>query len=207
VWKRIRTWLEADSIGAWCLAEFSVHRPEADRGLLPRETPWRGRRHDGRGGVLLDHGTHLVYSLMDLAGPPIAVQAWTGRLRHRHYDVEDTAQLILEYPGAVATILLTWAGHQRENHIRIIGQRGMIQWRGGALTLEQDHRVESVDLSAQMDKAAYAGWFGDLFAEFLQALDAEDGKRYLDDITQVAAVLEAAYASARLRRAQFVSVG
>src|SRR2546430_3605714 len=39
-----------------------------------------------------------IYELLDVAGPPAAVRAWTGRLRHGAYDVEDTAQLLFDYP-------------------------------------------------------------------------------------------------------------
>ncbi len=207
VWQQICSWLKQDAIGSWHLAEMSVHRLEADRGAATAALPWRGQRDHARGGVLLDHGTHLIYAFMDVAGPPVAVQTWIGHLRHADYDVEDTAHLILEYPGAAATIFLTWAGHQRENHIRITGDRGVIQWHGGPLTLERDGKVESVDLSAHMDKASYVGWFGGLFADFARALDEQDGERYLADIAQVAAVLEAAYESAESRRPRFVTAG
>jgi hypothetical protein len=55
---------------------------------------------------------------------------------------------------------------------------------------------ESIDLTAQSNKASYVGWFGDLFADFTRAVDAGDGERYLADVERVAAVLEAAYRSA-----------
>src|SRR3989449_11055958 len=103
--------------------------------LFRSSVPWRGRRADGRGGVLLDHGTHLVYELLDVAGPPQAVRAWTGRLRHGGYDVEDTAQLLFEYPDRMATMFLTWAARRRETEMRFIGERGSITWSGGMLTL------------------------------------------------------------------------
>src|SRR3989449_7265015 len=104
--------------------------------LFRSSVPWRGRRAAGRGGVLLDHGTHLVYELLDVAGPPQAVRAWTGRLRHGAYDVEDTAQLVFEYPDRMATMFLTWAARRRETEIRFSGERGRITGSGGILSLE-----------------------------------------------------------------------
>src|SRR5438477_994201 len=91
VWLRVKEWLAAGAIGRWHLAEFSVHRLAADPGRTGSgggggSTPWRGTSAAGRGGVLLDHGTHLVYQLLDVAGMPAAVRAWTGRLRHVGYD-------------------------------------------------------------------------------------------------------------------------
>ena len=197
VWVRVKEWLAAGAIGPWHLAEFSVYRVAADPG---REaggdgTPWRGTSAAGRGGVLLDHGTHLVYELLDVAGPPQAVRAWTGRLRHGAYDVEDTAQLVFEYPDRMATMFLTWAARRRETEIRFSGERGSITWSGGILTLERNGQTQSFDHTAELDKASYAKWFAELFHDFATTLDTGDGARPLADIAQVAAVLEASYAA------------
>jgi predicted dehydrogenase len=193
-WQRIKRWLDDGLIGHWHLAEFRVYRLVADQGSDTRAVPWRARRADGRGGVLLDHGTHLVYELLDVAGPPSAIRAWTGRLRHGDYDVEDTAQLLFEYPGRLAVMFLTWAARTRETEIRFIGDKGSISWSGGTLTLELGGQEQAFDYSAELDKASYAKWFAGLFGEFAATLDAGDGARHLDDIARVAAVLESSYA-------------
>jgi predicted dehydrogenase len=193
VWRRVRRWLDDGLIGRWYLAEFRVYRVAADPGVDRASVPWRGQRATGRGGVVLDHGTHLIYELLDVAGPPSSVRAWTGRLRHGEYDVEDTAQLLFEYPDRMATMLLTWAARRRENEIRFIGERGSITWSGGLLTLERDGHVESFDHTAELDKASYAKWFAGLFQDFAVAMDSGDCTRHVADIAQVAAVLEAAY--------------
>ena len=197
VWRRVRRWLEEGIIGRWYLAEFRVYRLAADPGVAGGDSsvPWRGRLAAGRGGVVLDHGTHLVYELLDVAGPPSRVRAWTGRLRHGDYDVEDSAQLLFEYPDRLATMFLTWAARRRENEIRFTGERGSISWSGGILTLESDGEVETFDHTAELDKASYAKWFADLFQDFAVAMDSGDCARHVADITQVAAVLEAAYAA------------
>ena len=195
VWRRLKQWLDEGAIGRWYLAEFRVYRLAADPGAGQAPVPWRGRRADGRGGVLLDHGTHLVYELLDVAGPPQSVRAWTGRLRHDGYDVEDTAQLVFGYPDRMATMFLTWAARRRETEIRFIGERGSITWSGGMLTLERDGHTESFDHTVDLDKASYAKWFAELFHDFATTLDTGDSARPMADIAQVAAVLEASYAA------------
>ena len=195
VWLRVKRWLDEGVIGRWHLAEFRVYRLAADLGAGRDDVPWRGRRAAGRGGVLLDHGTHLVYELLDVAGPPQEVRAWTGRLRHGGYDVEDTAQLVFSYPDRMATMFLTWAARRRETEIRFIGERGSITWSGGILTLEQGGQMESFDHTADLDKSAYATWFAGLFHDFATTLDSGDRARPMADIAQVAAVLEASYAA------------
>ena len=195
VWRRLKQWLDDGVIGRWYLAEFRVYRLAADPGADQAPVPWRGRHADGRGGVLLDHGTHLVYELLDVAGPPQSVRAWTGRLRHGGYDVEDTAQLVFGYPDRMATMFLTWAARRRETEIRFIGERGSITWSGGMLTLERDGHTESFDHTVDLDKASYAKWFAELFHDFATTLDTGDSARPMADIAQVAAVLEASYAA------------
>jgi predicted dehydrogenase len=199
-WQQLNQWLCADRIGAWHLAEVEVYRATADAGLHATGVPWRGLGRESLGGVLLDHGTHLIYQLLDVAGSPLAVSAWTRCLLHRDYDVEDTAHLILEFPERAATVLLTWAGRGRENRMRFTGPRGTIEWIGSELRLEADDGTEHLDVTAQLDKAAYPGWFARLFVEFAAALDDGAAPRALQDIHNVASVLESAYAAARSGR-------
>src|SRR5438067_3536259 len=179
VWLRVKEWLAAGAIGRWHLAEFSIHRLAADPGREAGSRPWRGTSATGRGGVLLDHGTHLVYQLLDVAGMPAAVSAWTGRLRHAGYDVEDTAALRFEYPDRFATMFFTWAGRTRENRIRFVGDSGMIEWVDGELRLERDGAGERLDFAAELAMTAYHRWFTCLLQPFGATLDSGDaGTRF-----------------------------
>ncbi|HXI63281.1 MAG TPA: Gfo/Idh/MocA family oxidoreductase [Gemmatimonadales bacterium] len=206
VWVRVKEWLASGVIGSWHLAEFSVYRVTADPGreATAGTTPWRGTSAAGRGGVLLDHGTHLVYQLLDIAGMPGAVGAWTGRLRHAGYEVEDTASLRFEYPSRLVNMFFTWAARSRENRIRFVGDAGSIEWAGGELRLERGGHVERHDFSAELEKTAYHRWFACLFEAFVAALDRGDattaGRPFLEDIRRVAGVVEDAYAAARTGR-------
>ena len=201
VWLRVQEWLREGAIGRWHLGELAVYRLMADPGREARGTPWRGTSAAGRGGVLVDHGTHLVYQLLDVAGLPAAVTAWTGRLRHRSYEVEDTASLHFEYPERLVTMFFTWAARRRENRIRFVGDRGAIEWVGGELRLERDGTLERYDYSAELDKTAYQRWFAGLFESFVASLDRGDPARaavpYIDDIRRVATVVEHAYQAAQ----------
>jgi len=200
VWVKVKEWLREGAIGRWHLAELAVYRLTADPGREAGGTPWRGTSAAGRGGVLLDHGTHLIYQMLDVAGLPAAVSAWTGRLRHRAYEVEDTASVHFEYPERLVTMFFTWAARQRENRIRFAGEHGAIEWVGGELRLECGGRLERHDFSAELDKAAYHRWFAGLFASFIASLDRGDpvhaAAPYLEDIRRVAVVVEHAYQAA-----------
>ncbi len=196
VWGQIAEWLRAEAIGRWYLAEFAVYRQAADPGArATTQSPV-----ESGGGVLVDHGAHIVYQLLDVAGPPTTIAAWTGRLRHREYDVEDTASVVLEYPDRLATLLLTWAAVRRDTVVRFVGEAGTIELAGGELLLERGGRVERRDVTTSLQKSAYPAWFGALFAGFVAALDRGAADEYLEDIRRVAAVLEAAYEAAATGR-------
>ena len=202
VWVQLRQWLADGAIGRWHLAELHVYRLMADRGTSADATPWRGLRADAGGGILLDHGTHLIYQMLDVAGVPPRVRAWTGLLRHRDYDVEDSAHLLFEYPARLGVMFLTWAARHRETHVRFIGDAGSIDWIGGALRLEREGKEETFDFTAQLDKSAYPAWFAGLFNAFAAAMDTCDLEPSLRDIGNVAGVLQGAYESARTGTAQ-----
>lgn len=192
-WRALKRWLDDGAIGRWHLAEFNVYRPEADRGAAASAAPWRGQRADAMGGVLLDHGTHLVYLLLDAGGMPRAVQAHLSRLLHG-YDVEDTAHVLFDFGDRVATLKLTWAGGQRENRVKFIGESGTIDWIGGTLVrTERSGATETLDFSAELDKRAYAGWVGRVLHRFADVIDGEDRAAPLREIEQVALLLESAY--------------
>ena len=206
-WQKVRAWLDEGAIGRWHLAEVHVGRPHADHGAArpaaagtsSDATPWRGRRAHSRGGVLLDHGTHWLYLLLDVAGAPTRVQAWTGRLRHADYDVEDTAHLLLEFGGGrggrLATMLVTWAATKRENRVRFVGEKGTIEWKGTHLKLDAEGRREAVDFTAALDKKVYKEWFAALFARFTEAMDRGADEGALEEIAQIASILEHAYSA------------
>src|SRR2546426_11948323 len=105
---KVKEWLASGAIGRWHLAEFSVYRTTADPGRVADGTPWRGTSAARRGGGLLDHGTHLVYQLLDIAGMPARVSAWTGRPRHAPYRGGDTAAVRVDYSGPLVTTVFTW---------------------------------------------------------------------------------------------------
>jgi predicted dehydrogenase len=199
-WRQARTWLDQGRIGRWHLAEFQVYRLEADRGRPTVEVPWRGRRDQALGGIVLDHGTHLIYQLLDAAGrPPQAVHAWSDRLKHESYDVEDTAQVVFRYPDRLAVLFLTWAAHHRETRIRFVGPAGSIEWRGGLLELVTANETIRLDYTRELDKASYAGWFGELFLTFAAALDRPGpDPTLMADLAGVGGVLEDIYRQSAL---------
>lgn len=195
-WRAVRSWIAAGKIGHFHLAEIRVHRPRADPGIAVARVPWRGRAASALGGVLLDHGPHVLAELLAIAGPPLTVRAWTGRLLHRDYDVEDTAHVLLGWEDRSASISLTWAAQRRATEARFLGDRGTITWIDGALRCDEGELSEVVDVTQAIDKAAYPGWFAELFLDFAAAIEAGSSEAHLNEIAAVAELLERITAAA-----------
>src|SRR5205814_10424164 len=106
--------VRAGEIGELRVNEWSVGRREANPGNAHWNPSWRTDPARAGGGILMDHGAHVIYQLRSLLGDPVEVTARMHSLRPDAYAVEDTASVILEYPRAVARLGFTWAAPSRE---------------------------------------------------------------------------------------------
>ncbi len=80
------------------------------------------------GGILVDHGWHAFYlALSMLDAEPVAVSARTERRKFTDAAVEDTARCTIEFPQAVAEIMLTWAADRRANSLRVSADHGTME--------------------------------------------------------------------------------
>src|SRR6266850_183170 len=71
-----------------------------------------------------------------------AVSARLETRRHHRFAVEDTATVRLQFPDAVADIVLTWAAETRENQAHVIGAAGRIDIEDDTVVLRADGREE-----------------------------------------------------------------
>jgi predicted dehydrogenase len=98
---------------------------------------WRLDPDKAGGGILVDHGWHAFYLVIEWMGAaPTAVQASLENRRHLDLEVEDTAKVKIRFDrlnkrGGTANIFLTWASPQRRN-------LGTIQGTLAQLTIEDD---------------------------------------------------------------------
>ncbi|HEU0205902.1 MAG TPA: Gfo/Idh/MocA family oxidoreductase [Pseudolysinimonas sp.] len=71
--------------------------------------PWRGTWRADGGGALMNQGVHLVDLMLAVFGSPESIGGKTSRLRHLGIEAEDTGTLVAEYPGWLATVLVSTA--------------------------------------------------------------------------------------------------
>ena len=103
------------------LVEYEVLRTEANPGNPNWSPAWRTDPALAGGGILFDHGAHILYQLRSVLGEPAAVQATVRNLCHSGYGVEDSAFVVLDFGDRLAEVRLTWAARRRVDPLPVRG--------------------------------------------------------------------------------------
>ena len=184
-------------LGRIHLVEYAVRRTAANEGN-PHWTPqWRTSRELSGGGILVDHGAHILYQLRGILGDARRVSATVRTLRHGDYGVEDTALVTLDHGDALATVSLTWAARRREIAFRFVGERGELSGDESRLEVFTETR-EEIEVGGLSGNSSHSEWFGPLFQSFVASARApHPDRRPLDEALYVARLIDRAYASSR----------
>ncbi len=194
----------APRLGAIHFAEYTVRRTAANEGNAHWAPEWRTRRDLAGGGILVDHGAHILYQLRSVMGEPHSVSATIRTLLHRHYGVEDTALLTLDHGTALAELNLSWAAKRREIAFRFVGERGELIGDEEKIRLFADTTTE-VPLGGMSTNSSHSEWFAPLFSNFLDRVTRRElDPAPLDESVYVARVIERAYASSKAGRSLLI---
>ena len=191
-------WARKGLIGKVLHSEFHTLRYRPATGL----TPWRSEKEGGGGGgILLDHGWHGIYLLLNFhAEPPLSVSAWLHPSPSDRRQAEHTAHLIMGFQDATASLFLTWKADRRYNSARIYGEEGLLvvdddrivlrPRKGGTRVVRYKHPLSH--------GSHHPEWFGPVLDRFLGAI--EDRRLAAREIEEASVCLEVTlrgYASAR----------
>jgi predicted dehydrogenase len=198
-WQRVRELVPR--IGQIHFAEYTVRRTAANEGNAHWTPAWRTNRDLAGGGILVDHGAHILYQLRSVMGEPRSVNATVRTLLHHGYGVEDTALLTLDHGQALAELSLTWAARRREIAFRFVGERGELVGDEEKIQLAVE-TTEVIPLGGMSKNSSHSEWFAPMFSEFVARVRARDlDPGPLDESLYVARVIEQAYASSKAGRA------
>ncbi len=191
----------APRLGRIHFAEYTVRRTAANEGNAHWAPEWRTKRNLAGGGILVDHGAHILYQLRSVMGEPRSVSATVRTLLHHSYGVEDTALLTLDHGGALAQLSLSWAAKRREISFRFVGEHGELIGDEENIRL-MAKTTQTVPLGGMSRNSSHSEWFAPLFLEFVGRVRSGDlDPSPLDEALYVARVIECAYASSRSGRA------
>ena len=191
-------WARKGLIGKVLHSEFHTLRYRPATGL----TPWRSEKQGaGGGGILLDHGWHGIYVLLNFhAEPPLSVSAWLHPSPSDRQQAEHTAHLIMEFRDATASLFLTWKAARRYNSARIYGEEGLLVVEDDRIVLRP--RKGGTRVATYKHPLSHGShhpeWFGPVLDRFLGAI--EDRRKAAREIEEASLCLEVTlrgYASAR----------
>ena len=195
-WQAVRRLLPR--LGRIYLADYEVHRTEANEGNPNWSPAWRTDREVAGGGILVDHGAHIFYQLRTLLGEPLTVQATVRTLQHSSYRVEDTALVVLDYGQCLAQVSLTWAARRRAIQFRFVGERGEMTGDDRGLRVHAD-TDEEVRFDEGMSRdSSHSDWYTPLFRDFAGRVRSGDrGTDPLDEALYVTRLITRAYESSK----------
>ncbi len=145
---------------------------------------WRLSAASG-GGILIDHGWHVLYLMQWLMGePPMAV---SGRIVCDERGVDEVAEMELRFgSGRTARANLSWRAAARRTSAVITGERG-------ALEIENDRIIlidgcgnrSAMPVSDIPDDSYHSSWFSGIASLFVEAVtrgsDSEPAITNLDE--------------------------
>jgi predicted dehydrogenase len=160
--------------------------------------PWRGRKRESGGGVLINQAIHTVDLLEWLLGDVVEVRGHTGRYAlDGVVDVEDTASVLFDHAGGARSVLFATVTNVTDTpvSIEISTERAVLLIRGDLTVSYTDGRIETVtERRAATGGKAYWGASHDLLiADFYRTLDQpqpfwldpEEGSRSLRLIDRI----------------------
>lgn len=191
-------WVRKGLIGKVLHSEFHTLRLRPARGL----TPWRSEKEEaGGGGILLDHGWHGIYLLLNFHDRrPRNVSAWIRPSPSGKGQAEHTTYLLLGFGDSTASLFLTWRADRRYNSARIYGEQGFIVLEDNRIVLRSRKRRTRVATYRQplSQGSHHPEWFGPVLDRFLSAI--RDRQRATEELEEASLCLEITlrgYASAR----------
>jgi predicted dehydrogenase len=190
-------WLREGLIGKVLHSEFHTLRSRPALGL----TPWRSEKGEsGGGGILLDHGWHGIYLLLNFhTEHPLTVSARNHPSPSERGGAEHTTHLLMGFRDATASLFLTWKADRRYNSARIYGEKGFL--------ILEDNRIVLRPAKGGTRVATYRHplshgshhpeWFGPVANRFLEAVaDRRKAAREIEEASLCLEVTLRGYASA-----------
>lgn len=196
-WRAVVEAVRGGEIGTLRFVEWTVWRKEANPGNSNWDPSWRTDPKRAGGGILMDHGAHVVYQLRSILGDPLRITARLQSLRPDSYAVEDTASVIFEYPAAVARLGFTWASPVREITSRLVGSEGEIRVSDDRIVLARGGEERELRFEAGMSaNSSHSEWFVPLFQDFASRIESGNHSRdALEEAVASVRTLEACYRS------------
>lgn len=131
---------------------------------------WRKNASIAGGGILVDHGWHSFYLLMNLVNAePQKILAKMLKDDKNAQGLEEAVQALVQFPAADGYVHLTWRATMRRNSVIVQGKKGTILIDDDRLlmTTPDGKREEEIFASPLSGGSHHADWFEPLLNDFV----------------------------------------
>lgn len=130
LWVKTRELIQENRIGAVRSISMNVLRASSSGGGASN---WRSDPELARGGIMIDHGWHNLYLILSMVkDAPLSIAARMESSPGCNSGLEETVDVEIRFPKAVAHLHLTWRAPCRRNFGTVVGDRG-------TLSINDDH--------------------------------------------------------------------
>jgi predicted dehydrogenase len=141
--------------------------------MAAKAEDWRTNREMAGGGILVDHGWHSFYLLLNAVGAaPESIVAKMHSNPEEKNALEDAVQTLIQFPEADGYIHLTWRAKMRRNSIIIQGTKGTLLLDDDRLLLTtHDGKREEVQFESALSAGSHhPDWFHNLLPDFFEEI-------------------------------------
>ncbi len=134
---------------------------------------WRKQAAVAGGGILVDHGWHSFYLLLNLVNAePQKILAKMLKDREDPESLEEAVQALVQFPEADGYIHLTWRAKNRRNNVVVQGQTGTLLIDDDRLLLTtHDRKREEIKFETALSAGSHhPDWFRSLLPEFVEEM-------------------------------------
>jgi predicted dehydrogenase len=197
--RNVSALLMQGAVGAVQRVELRTGRPDCALGngdWMPR---WRTDRAVSGGGIILDHGWHQLYLMMNWMQQPLeSVSARTRTVDSRHYPVEDEALIDMLFLSGCGRIELSWTAPGRMNAGMIRGEGGVINVLDDRVIVESGRGRKELPFRDRLTESSYRpGWFEAVFRDNVMHESRAEADRNFAEAGALVSVIRAAYRSAK----------
>jgi predicted dehydrogenase len=192
--------LNSGRIGSVRSVVLRTDRTGAARGHAGWAPQWRTDLTHAGGGIILDHGWHQLYLLLNwFSQPVLSVSARTRTANPLHAPVEDEATIDLRFPAGEGRLELRWTAEGRSNSGEVVGTDGRIAIYDGGVVVHNDANVEEIRFAERLTESSFhPDWFQSMFQSVILDIGGGEATRNFAEAGILVNIVTAAYRSAQM---------
>ncbi|MEA3307529.1 MAG: Gfo/Idh/MocA family oxidoreductase [Elusimicrobiota bacterium] len=166
---KIKEILDSNILGNIHYGEFHTLR---QRPSISSLKGWRKNPKLSGGGILIDHGWHVFYLIMNmLRKKPLSISAKL-EMSKEETPVDEIANCKIHFEKASATIHLSWKSPVRKNTAAIYGDKGLLLFHDNHIVLENQEGREEIKFETGLSQgSAHPEWMTSLLGDFIKELE------------------------------------